>query len=314
MAYGMSGHAGICFQQSFGTSYVSSFEWFPIITESINESIPPLVAEGMTGRYEEGDSYEGAHEVAGDLAFNAFPYLMNRVFKAWFGQDSYTAAESDYWTHTFQPKTSDFDEMAAAPPMTIECYRDAGSGFLYSDCIANQITLEFAYGAFVKSTMSVIGGGFAFSAKQTPVYPAGEEYTWDQCSISLGGAAIDEMSTISLTFMNNLEGKGTLNCTKFANRIKRSGYRTIEIAGNILFTNQTEAAAFRNQTERRLVITTVNGSNFLEIDIPSMRYTALPINIGGPGQVEVGFSGAAKYNSNSGTMIEITTITSENLD
>jgi len=314
MAYGMGGHAGICFQQSFGTSYVSSFEWFPIITESMNESIPPIINDGMTGLYEEGDSFEGAHEVAGDLAFNALPYLMNRVFKAWCGVDSFTAAESDYWTHIFKPVTSDFDDMAALPPMTIECYRDAGSGFLYSDCLANQITLEFAYGAFVKSTMSVIGAGFAKSAKQTPAYPTGSEFVWDQCSISLGGAAIDEMSTLSLTFMNNLEGKGTLDGSKFFNRIKRAGYRTIEVAGTILFTNQTEVDAFRAQTERRLVITTTQGSQFMEIDIPSLRYTSFPVNIGGPGQIEVGFSGSAKYNSSSGTMIEITTITSENLD
>jgi len=155
--------------------------------------------------------------------------------------------------------------------------------------------------------MSVIGAGFAKSAKQTPSYPAGSEYVWDQCSISLGGTAIDEMSTISLTFNNNLEGKGTLNFSKFFNRIKRAGYRTIEISGTLLFTNQTEADAFRNQTERRLVITTKQGCSFLEIDIPSMRYNVFPVNIGGPGQIEVGFSGSAKYNSTSGTMIEITT-------
>lgn len=310
----MIGHAGICFQQSFGTSFVSSFEWFPIISESITESIAPLINEGMTGIFEEGDTFEGAHEVAGDMSFNALPYLMNRVFKAWFGVDSYTATASDYWTHTFKPRTNDWANHAAVPPMTIECYRDAGSGFLYSDCLANQITLEFAYGAFVKASMSVIGAGFATSAKQTPSYPAGSEYVWDQCSISLGGTGINEMSTVSLTFANNLEGKGTLNGSKFFNRIKRGGFRTIEVSGTILFTNQTESDAFRNQTERRLVITTKQGSQSMIIDIPSLRYTAFPVNIGGPGQIEVGFSGSAKYNSSSGTMIAITTTTSENLD
>jgi hypothetical protein len=311
MAYGMTGHAGFWEQDSYGTSQVGSSGFLPIITESINESIPPIVQEGMKGRFEEGESFEGFHEITGDMVSECHPVMLGRALKAWFGQDSPSAIASDYWTHTFKPRTSDFDDLAAVPPHTIEIYRDAGSAFLYSDMLCNALTIEIAHGALLKMTTGWVGGGFAKSAKQTVSsgdYYAGSEYTWDQCSISFGGSAIDEVSALTLAFNNSLEAKGTLDGTKFANRIKRNGYRTLEISGTLLFTSQTEADNFRNQTEQRVVITTTQASDQMEIVLPAMRYTEFPVAIGGPGLIEVGFTAAAKYHEGSGTMIDITLI------
>jgi hypothetical protein len=309
MAYGMGGALGLTFQQSYGTAYTTGMKFLPFISESMNEEIPPLLQEGITGRYDEGDSFEGEHAVAGDIVYEVGPAMVGYMLKGCLGSSSLdsTTVDSYYYQHIFMPSPADFDDMAATPPMTIEIYRDAGSAFQYYDCLINQLTLEYAHGALIRSTASIIGGNFTKAAKQTASYEPFSEFTWNQCSISVAGTAVDEFQDLTVTINNNLEATYTLNATKFPNRIKRSGFRTTEVSGTILFISQAEADIFRAQTERRVVISTVQGSHFMELDIPSFRYESFPVNIGGPGQIAIGFSGKAKYNSGSGTALEITT-------
>jgi len=313
----MKGHLGICFQQSFGTAYISSFFYVPLISESVVESIPPIVSEGMRGRFEEGDSYEGAHEVAGDVVIPAHPVLLGVLLKAWCGQSSGSLATSVY-THTFQPKTSDFGTMAAVPPMTIEVYRDSGSAHQYHDCLCNGLSIEIAYGAIIKATMSIMGASFAKVAKTGPTYIAGSEFVWNQSSISFGGA-VDEVSQITLNMANNLEGRGTLDGTKKFNRIKRAGFRTIDVSGTILFVDDAEFDKWHGQTTQKTVITvtgqaiTSGYNGTFEADIPTMRYSEFPVNIGGPGMIEVGFAASAKYNTGSATMAKFTLVNTQSV-
>jgi hypothetical protein len=205
------------------------------------------------------------------------------------------------------PSPDDFDDLAALPPMTMEAYRDAGSAFQYYDCMVSQLSLEYAHSTFVKSTATIVGGGFTKAAKQTASFEPFSEFTFDQASIHIAGTAVDEIQDLTVTINNNLEATYTLNASKFPNRIKRSAKRTVEISGTILFVSQAEADVFRAQTERRLVLHTKQGSNSMEVDVPSFRYTAFPVNIGGPGQIAVGFTGKGKYNAGSGTAIKVTT-------
>lgn len=309
MAYGMGGAIGITMQQSFGTAYTTGMRFQPFISESLNESIPPIVVEGMHGIIDEGDSLEGAHEISGDINFEVDPSMIGFYIKGFCNSTSYdlTIVGSFYHTHEFMPAQVDFDEMAATPPMTVEAYRDAGSAFQYHSMLVNTLAFEFAHGALIKSTVGFIGAGFALAAKQTAVYEPFSEFTWDQTSISVSDVAVDEIQNMTVTLNNNLEATNTLNGSKYPNRIKRAGKRTIEISGTILFISEAEANIFRAQTERRLVVTSKQGSNQIELDIPSMRYSTYPVNMGGPGQIAVGFTAAAKYNTGSGTAIKITT-------
>jgi len=309
MAYGMGGALGITMQQSFGTAYTTGMKFQPFISESMNESIPPVVVEGMRGIYDEGDSLEGAHEISGDVNFEVDPCMIGYYIKGFCNAGSYvaTTVTSYYYTHAFMPTQDDFDAMAATPPMTVEVYRDAGSAFQYYDCCVNALSFEFAHGALIKSTVGFVGAGFTMAAKQTASYEPFSEFTWDQTSISISDTAVDEIQDMTITMTNNLESVGTIDGTKYPNRIQRSGKRTIEISGTILFISEAEVNIFRAQTERRMVVTTKQGSNQIEIDIPSMRYSAFPVNVGGPGKIAVGFTANAKYNAGSGTAIKITT-------
>jgi hypothetical protein len=236
MAYGQLGHVGISFQNSFGTEITTSYDWFPIVNETVTENIPPIIQEGMTGRFDEGDSFEGPHDIGGDIVFEAHPQLLGKLLQAWtFASCDVTSQSGPTYLHKFQPATADFDALSAVQPMTLEIFRDAGSAFLYYDCLCNGFSIEIAHGAIIRGTMSVIGGKYKDAAKATPSYLIGSEFTWNQTSVSFAGSAIDEISALTITGANGLEGKGTLDGTRTFNRIKRSDFRTMELSGTVLF-------------------------------------------------------------------------------
>lgn len=314
MAYGMNAHCGVSFQNSFGTSLQSSMHYIPIISESLTESIPEVESEAQRGRMEAGDSYEGMHEYAGDIVFDGHPILLGKFLKGWFGQSSGTLVTSHY-EHVFNPILNDFDNLAAVPPMSIEIYRDAGSAHLFSDMLCNQLVIEIAHGAIVKATASVIGANREKIAASTPSYLPGSDYTFDQASFSWQGSnngALDTVENMTITLNNQLEAKGTLNATKRPSRIKRTGYRTIEVGGTMLFENDNESDHFLNSAQQPVIATLtgqmIDGTDraFIKMDFPAFRYTEYPVNMGGPGLMSVSFAGKAKYHAGSATMATFT--------
>jgi len=315
MPYGIEGHIGIGFQDSYGTSEVGSYHYFPLINESLNETIPELISEGIRGRIDEGTNFEGFHEIGGDIVVDVHPILIGKLIKAFCHTTSYDATlVASHYTHEFMPAPVDWGSLAAVPPMDIEVYRGAGSAHQYYDCLLNSLTLEIAHGALIKATGNIIGGNAAKVVKTEDAYLTGSEWTWDQASISIGGNAVDEASTLSITFNNNLAAKGTLDGTKLPNRIKRDGPRTIELAGTMLFDDDTEFDLYRAQTRQQFIIT-IEGqacssgyNTALEIDLPAVIYTAFPPNISGPGHIEASFTGKAKYDAGSATAVKFTLV------
>lgn len=315
MGYGQNGHIGISFQQSLGTQFVSSMDYFPFVSESLNESIESLMSESLQARYDEPDDYEGMHEVAGDVVIEVHPHLAGKLFKAWAGQHSMDGYVGSCYQHRFIPRQTDWSlERCAVPPMSIEVYRDTGSAYLYYDMCLNQLALEISQGAIYKATASFVGARFAWLAKSTPSYIPGSFYAWDVCSVSLAAAGVSDVSELTITLNNNLVTKSYMDLSKYPNRILRDGFRSIEIAGTMLLSGDTQARAYRNRTQQRLVVTATDpttvalGHNQLEIDIPKMLYTEFPANIGGPGLIEVGFTAKGKYDATSGYAVQFTVV------
>lgn len=315
MAYGQDGHVGISFQDSLGTSNVDSFDFLPIISESLTENVDDLMSEGMASRLEEPDDYDGMHSNEGDLVVEVHPMLIGKFLLGWAGQESVSVVGSSY-SHSFVPLEEDWDaERCAVRPATIEVYRDTGSAYLYYDMVLNTLSFEIAQGALLRATASFIGGQFSWVAKQTPSYEPGSYFTWDTVSVSLAGSAIDEVSQLTLTFNNNLAGRAYLDLKRYHSRFLRDDYRTIEISGTMLLSGDDEARNYRNRTQQRLVITATDPStigleehNELEIDIPQMKYTNFPANLSGRGLVEVGFEAKGKYDSTSSYACQFTLV------
>lgn len=316
MAYGQGGHIGISFQESLGTAYTSSMEYFPFISESLVENIEDLLSECLTSRLDEPDAYEGMHSIEGDIVTEVHPALIGKILKAWAGQSSMTGHVGSCYQHQFIPLAVDWDsERAALPPFTVEVYKDTGSAYQFFDCMANQITLEIAQGTLYKATMGIIGAQFAWMNKTSPSYEAGSFFAWDVVSVSLGGSGIDYASNLTITGNNALEGKAFLDLKNYPSRILRTGVRTVEISGTMLLQGDTEARNYKNRTPQELIIsatdptTVMNGHNQFVIDIPKMRYTQFPDNISGSGLIEVGFSAKGTYDTDSWDATAFFTVT-----
>ena len=313
MAYGQEGHIGMCFQQSFGTAYVSSMDYIPFISETLTENIEDLMSESLSSRVEEPDSYEGMHGIEGDIVMEVHPIVAGKLLKAWTGQSSEIGYSGSCYQHNFVPRTSDWsEEISALPPLTIEVYRDTGSAYQYYDMLCDKLVFEISQGTLYKMTASFIGAHFAWLAKTTTSYDAGSYFAWDTVSLSLAGAGVSNASQLTITANNNLEAKAYLDGTKYPGRILRKDFRTIEVAGTMLLVGDTQARIYRARTQQRIVATATHpttialGHNALEIDVPKMLYTNFPANIGGAGLIEVGFEGKAKYDTTSSYSIQWT--------
>lgn len=315
MAYGQSGHIGFSFQESFGTQFVNSMEYFPLISETLTENIEELMSESTQARYEEPDDYGGMRSIEGDTVHEVHPQLAGHFLKAWAGQGSEHAEVGSCYNHVFVPRLTDWTEgVAALPPVSIEVYRDTGSAYLYYDMMLNQLSFEMSQGALYKMTASWVGAQFDWLDKSTPSYEQGSFFAWDTCSLSLAGNAVSDASQVSVTLNNNLATKAFLDGKKYPSRILRDGYRTIEVAGTVLLNGDTEARNYRDRVQQRLRLTAtdpttvMNAHNRFDIDIPQMVYTQFPANIGGAGLIEVGFAGKGKYDATSNYAVQFTLV------
>lgn len=303
MAYGQIGHIGISAQQSFGTA-TNSFEYFPIVNESLTTGIEQLIEEGMRARFEEGQTHEGLLTVAGDVVFEPHPIAIGHLLRGFTGQASSTLVDS-VTTWEFFPKQSDFDDNTAVPPYTLEVYRDIGSAWQFTDSVVNALTFEITAGSIVRCTASLLCRVSSLTPKSTPSFPEGDPFIWDAASLSIGGAANSDVEAITITYENNLEGVPFLDTTKLHGKYKRTGFRNFSLSATFDLASQAEYNAFRAQNERNFILTLTGASitssqdNVLKFDMPKVRYTAFPVNMGGPGRITVSAEGACKYDTTS---------------
>lgn len=316
MAYGNQGYVGISRQNSWGTAITTSHHFFPVISENLTDKRPRIQAEGMRTRYEAGPQFGGNLEFGGDVVTEIHPILVGKMLTFWSGADSATATGS-YFTHAINPRQTLWDTVySPLPPATIEVYRDAGSGMIFSDMVMNNFSLEFAQGKLLKGTWSWIGANGIKATRQTATYLQGSEFTFNQASISLNGAGITDISNLTIKGSNALEAMYTLDGTQRPNRVVRKGFRSIEISGTMILNGDTQKDIYIAGTSQRMELTVTgqavtSGTNaVLNIIIPSFVYQEFPDNIGGPGLIEVAFKGIANYNTGSATMVIFSVVNS----
>ena len=316
MAYGIRSYVQMSFQDSFGTANISSSHPIPILSETLTETKPPLMDEGMYGRFDQDEAYEGLNEIAGEVVFHPNAETIGIALLAWAGANTAaTSVDGVGWQYEITPESNDFENKCATIPLTVEVYRDVGSSFQYYDMCCNELSLEIANGEIVKATMGLVGGKYAKMTETTSLnYYMDDSFLWDTSSVSMNGIAADEVTAYNLTLSNNLEATGTLNNTKLPSRIKRTAKRSIELSGTLLYEDDVKLDLFRAGTVIQAINTmTINSgytSDSLEIDIPSFKYSAFPVNAGGVGLIEVAYSGLGSYNAGSGTAIKFTLINS----
>jgi hypothetical protein len=279
-------------------------EFIPFTNEDLSESIEDLRSEGLTSRLGPPDAYEGMHSIGGGFTTEVHPVNIGMLLNAWTGQESVSFQGSAY-SHLFLPSGADWDnEKSFRPPCTIEVFKDTGSAYLFYDMCCNALTFEIAQGTLYKATAAWIGANFSYSAKQTATYETGSYFTWDTCSVSLAGSAVDDISNLTITLTNNIEGKAYLDGTKNYGRILRNEAVSVEVTGTMLLNSDTEHRNFRNRTLQRLLITAtdpttvMNAHHQLILDVPKMKYTEFTAPTV-QGLVEANFTAMAEWDTTS---------------
>ncbi len=76
------------------------------------------------------------------------------------------------------------------------------------------------------------------------------------------------------------------------------------VNGALVFQSFSEWDRFQAGSEARLTVFCQATSNTLFVDVPRMRYSTLPVNVSGPGPIQVQFTGRGMIDPVSGYALE----------
>jgi len=310
--YGMKGHVRVQFQNSFNIQLTSSMEAFAVTESSLVKGIEQIAEAGMYSKFSESPYHDGFQTFEGDIVQEASPIGMGWVVKSVVGLTS-TTSDTDKQTHLFKMRSSDFDALAATNPLTIEQHLDVGSAGLFYNMCGNALSFNIANGELLSLTAGFIGGNFTRIAAGSPSFPTAKPFKWDQFSGSFNGAAILDLMDLTVSINNNLEAKYTLQNCSVPRKIKRTGFQTIEITGNMIFQAHSYWQNFEAQSEVPFLMnfTSTQSPNALKFDFPAMRLKTYEPTLSGPGIIEASFSAQALYHSGSGSAMAITLVNTQ---
>lgn len=310
--YGALGFLGISKQNSFLTA-TASLENYPIISEGLSTKIEQLYDEGMRGRFGEGPTFLGLETIDGDIAFEAHPIGLAHFLRGVTGVCSSATLAASGYKHNFFPRQVDFDTLTALPPYTVELYRGVGLSWQLTDTVFNKVSLEFSAGKLIRATFGAMARVSSLMTKSTPTFVAGNAWTWNVASISLAGAAVNNMSDITVTLDQQIEGISILDATRQRGRFLRTGFQQVRATGTMIFDNQSHYANFYSGSEMPLSIYLAGpgdaGSyNTLLVDVPNFRFAEHPVAIDGPGRLNISFAADGKFNETSNYAIQFSLV------
>lgn len=309
MGMGMAGFLGLAKESSWGVSVAAS-TYVELFNEALVMNIDRFDIKNIGAMYTEPDDMAGLTRVTGDIEFPCFPTVTGQFLRGIFGAPSSVTVVLSGFLHKsiFKTPTADFGTGQPTPPYTFEVYRDVTSSQQISGVVMNTLQLDVKPNQDVRAKIGVIGKSMAHIAKtvpsfvSTPAFP----FSFDTCSLQLGGAATSLIETLTINVDNQLEGIPSLNASTTIAKVRRTGPQLVEISGTVDFDDNTEFVNFINQTEQALQATFTKANSFmLNIVVPRMVYTAFPVSIGGRDRNTVSFTGKGRYHTGSATAIAI---------
>ena len=319
MPYGQDAKIGLGFQNSHGQAVtdIGSFYLMPFLSESVMPEVPELLSQNMEGRFDEGEAYSGARNVAGTLSNESQPVTVGVLLKAICGTPatvSNSVAAGEFFTHTFKPRTADFDVNVTGNPMTMhKNIADGGQVPVYQDLIATRLELSIANGEFLNAAAQFTGG--VVGTKQTSdtiAAATGKKWTWDVSSVELGGSANTEFANISFIIDEQASPRWVLQTSKDPARVKRDGKRQVRVNGTVRFEDQTEYDLFLASTTQALELTLTGTTEIrsgyydvLNIVVPAFKYLSYPVAFSDPAEMQVTFEGKADYHVGSACSVAI---------
>ncbi len=303
---GFLGFIGLAKESTWGTA-VGATDYAEAFSENVSLTKERFDLKNLSGTYGEPDDAVGLDRVAGEVVVPGYPTILGMLLKSVFNTISQTTVLSGFLYRTdFITTTSEFSAAAASQPLTLEIFRDVTSSHQYTGCVVNRLQMAIAPNAPLRVTASVIGQAANIIAKTAHTFPGSPlaPFTFDTCSVSIGGSATARMENSTVTVDNLLTGTPALNASALIARIRRSAAQVVTISGQFDFTDLTEYNDFVAQTERAIKFTMTKASSFqFVIEMPRVVYTAFPMGVPGKGRLVVSFEGKARYLTSSALAI-----------
>lgn len=325
MPYGAQIKFGIARQTSAGSGQAvtsaSSFHHVPMLSHDIGLDKAEIIAQNLTGRFEQGATYDGPSNIAGTLEVEATPKSLGALLAAGVGLPTIVTSGS-LKTQTFFPRTADYSATIIQEPHTIYAQlTDANSAELYFDVQIGQLDFQFAQGQLLRSRFTVAGGRRVSTGAASLSIPLDSTdlsmgWLWDTSSISVGGTAIGNFTDLTVSVNENIQPIYAINGSLLPYKFTRSGYREVTVQGTILFDSRSLYNDFVAGTQRQLLIHSYNTRTTIQsgyyptfmIDVPQMKITQMKPSVNGPGEVSVNFTARGILDASSYYAVKFTLI------
>ena len=239
------------------------------------------------------------------IEFEPLPKSLGAVLMAVIGRAQTAAVSGTLNTLGFLPRTQDYSALLCNEPITVyKQFSDSNSAELFYDCQFGSIEFLFSQGQLARARAAVVGGqrlagGIGSLSLPLDTGEAGQGWLWDVTSISFGGAAIQNMSDITVALNEGIAPVHTLNGTLTPYKYARDSFREVTVSGTMLFDSRSLFNDFIAGTQRQLLITARNTRTAIQsgffptlvLDVPQLKLTAIKPTVGGPGEVSIPFTG-----------------------
>lgn len=306
--YAFNGYVGLAKEASGGVA-VAATSFVQAVSEDLAATLDRFELANIVGRYSETDDAAGLVRVGGSIVIPGNPVDLGHFLLGAMGIQSNTVVASGFLSkHEFRPATSDWDAKFAERPFTYTIYRDVTSAQRYLGCNVSQLQFSAAPNQDLRMTAQIVGKSTAEVAAVTPSYVGSPvaPFTFDTCSVSVGGVAVDFVEGLNLTYNNQLQGVPTLNASTAISRIRRGGQQMVRLSGSFAFERIDEYEDFLNQTERAVSINFFKSVSFAMLfEIPRFVYTAHPLGMSGRQRLTVAFEGTGRYHTGSTLAVKV---------
>ena len=317
MGYGFAGHIGLSRETNWGSG-TSATSYIEALSEDLTLSIDRFSHKAIIGSLAEPDDTAALRRVTGSVRFAAQPVALGHFLKGVLNTVSCTGVVSGtLMLNEFFTTAGGTDFSAEVPlqPWSFEVFRDVTTSVQYTGIQVDGLTLQVDQNAALMCEAKLIGRGAAPLAKTVPTFPGSpsKPFTFDSCSLSIGGAGTALIETLSIEINNNLQGLGALNLSTNIAKVRRSNHQMVTLRGTMDFATMTEYMNFVNQTEQAFTLSFTRANSFqLVVSLPRVVYTAFPLGIPGRERITVSMEGKAYFHTGSGHAIKasLTTINS----
>jgi len=309
MATGQLSFLGINRQNSFGTA-LGSYHWTPFVSESLVHNIETLVSQGIRATLVEGVHMQGLESAAGAVVVEPHPIQFGHFLRAVFGQASSTnltsvAGFQDY-RHTFNPRNADFSDKTPLPVYTLTVHRNVGTTqWQFTDSVLSRLEFSIEAGAFVRSTANWLCRTTSLQVKDTPTFIDDFPWTFAVASASIGGVAVDFLETLTIAFENAVEGVGIMSSRRWG-KFGRTAFAQVLISGRMDLGTLDQYNEYVAASETNMSIflaSTITSGAYMNIVVPRLRWTGIPVQVGGPGRLTFDFNAKGIFHTNSATAL-----------